>query len=86
MFLNLVSLSLSVLLAVLVLTSPACPSQIASPEGIKKVCTQYPKMVVITAKVDERLNEKFYIVPGLGDFGDVRLAISLFCTLPRSGS
>jgi uracil phosphoribosyltransferase len=43
---------------------------IASPEGMKLVCNMFPKMTVITAKVDVGLNDKKYIVPGLGDFGD----------------
>ncbi|KAE8542448.1 hypothetical protein D1P53_001227 [Cryptococcus gattii VGV] len=43
---------------------------IASPEGIKKVCTRFPKLTIITAWVDEGLDDHSYIVPGLGDFGD----------------
>ncbi|ODO06876.1 uracil phosphoribosyltransferase [Cryptococcus amylolentus CBS 6273] len=43
---------------------------IASPEGIKKVCTRFPKLTIITAWVDEGLDSNSYIVPGLGDFGD----------------
>ncbi|KAJ9108257.1 hypothetical protein QFC19_002505 [Naganishia cerealis] len=43
---------------------------ISSPEGLKNVCEKYPKLTTITAWVDEGLDEKRYIVPGLGDFGD----------------
>ncbi|WWC65963.1 uracil phosphoribosyltransferase [Kwoniella dejecticola CBS 10117] len=43
---------------------------IASPEGIQKVCTRFPKLRIITAWVDEGLDNNSYIVPGLGDFGD----------------
>jgi len=43
---------------------------IASPEGINNVCTQFPKLRMITAWVDEGLDHRSYIVPGLGDFGD----------------
>lgn len=43
---------------------------ISSPEGLKNVCTKYPKLKVITAWVDDGLNAERYIVPGLGDFGD----------------
>ncbi|OWZ43825.1 uracil phosphoribosyltransferase [Cryptococcus neoformans Tu401-1] len=43
---------------------------IASPEGINKVCTRFPKLTIITAWVDEGLDDHSYIVPGLGDFGD----------------
>jgi len=40
------------------------------PEGIKVFHAKHPDIPVFTASVDERLNEKSYIVPGLGDAGD----------------
>jgi uracil phosphoribosyltransferase len=40
------------------------------PEGIKVLHDTHPDVPVYTAAVDERLNEKSYIVPGLGDAGD----------------
>jgi uracil phosphoribosyltransferase len=40
------------------------------PEGIRAFHAQHPDVPVYTAAVDERLNEKSYIVPGLGDAGD----------------
>ena len=40
------------------------------PEGIKVFHEHHPDVPVYTAAVDERLNEKSYIVPGLGDAGD----------------
>ena len=43
---------------------------VASPEGLAAMYATYPKVKVITAWVDEGLNEQKYIVPGLGDFGD----------------
>jgi len=43
---------------------------IASPEGIEKFAKRFPKLRVVTAFVDQGLDEKNYIVPGLGDFGD----------------
>lgn len=43
---------------------------ISSPEGLKSVHDKYPEVRIITGWVDEGLNEKNYIVPGLGDFGD----------------
>ena len=43
---------------------------IASPEGIAFLQQQHPDVAIVTAAVDERLNDKKYIVPGLGDFGD----------------
>jgi uracil phosphoribosyltransferase len=40
------------------------------PEGIRVFHAQHPDVPVYTAAVDDRLNEKSYIVPGLGDAGD----------------
>jgi uracil phosphoribosyltransferase len=43
---------------------------VAAPEGIRRVQTHYPRVPIFTAAVDRRLNEKGYILPGLGDAGD----------------
>jgi uracil phosphoribosyltransferase len=40
------------------------------PEGLKVFHAAHPDIPVYTAAIDERLNEKSYIVPGLGDAGD----------------
>ena len=45
-------------------------SLISSPEGIKKLTSTYPDVQIITACLDEKLNSKGYIMPGLGDAGD----------------
>ena len=45
-------------------------SLISSPEGLKKVSSNYPKAKIITAALDKGLNSKGYILPGLGDAGD----------------
>lgn len=45
-------------------------SIIAAPEGLKRFSEVYPDVEVYVAKVDDKLNEKGYIVPGLGDAGD----------------
>ena len=42
---------------------------IASPEGIDAVLLEFPKIRIITACLDQGLNNEKYIVPGLGDFG-----------------
>lgn len=42
----------------------------AAPEGLKVIYDHYPKVKVAVVALDEKLNEKKYIVPGLGDFGD----------------
>ena len=43
---------------------------IAAPEGIEKMQEEHPDVEIYCAKIDERLNEIGYIVPGLGDAGD----------------
>lgn len=43
---------------------------IASPEGVKAVFKEFPNITLIVASVDKCLNERGYIVPGLGDAGD----------------
>mgnify|MGYP001976421940 FL=1 len=43
---------------------------LAAPEGIARMKEAHPDVQIVTAAVDERLNEKGYIVPGLGDAGD----------------
>ena len=43
---------------------------ISSPEGIKRLSTACPKVQIISAALDEKLNSKGYILPGLGDAGD----------------
>ena len=54
-------------------TSPASIKFIcllAAPEGIKKFHSVHPDVPIYTASVDSHLNEKGYIIPGLGDAGD----------------
>ena len=43
---------------------------LAAPEGIAKMKAEHPDVPIVTAAVDDHLNEKGYIVPGLGDAGD----------------
>lgn len=42
----------------------------AAPEGLIQLHRLFPKIKVAVIVIDEKLNEKKYIVPGLGDFGD----------------
>jgi len=44
---------------------------ISAPEGIKAFQEYAPKVKIITGFIDPKLNEKAYIIPGLGDFGDL---------------
>lgn len=43
---------------------------LASPEGIQLFQEKYPAVKIITGMVDQCLNDKKYVVPGIGDFGD----------------
>ncbi|MXQ06574.1 uracil phosphoribosyltransferase [Alphaproteobacteria bacterium GH1-50] len=43
---------------------------LAAPEGVARMKEAHPDVPVVTAALDERLNELGYIVPGLGDAGD----------------
>ena len=43
---------------------------IAAPEGVEAVQEAHPDIDIYIAGLDERLNEKGYIIPGLGDAGD----------------
>ena len=43
---------------------------LAAPEGVERMREAHPDVPVVTAALDERLDERGYIVPGLGDAGD----------------
>lgn len=45
-------------------------SLISAPEGLEKVHSIFPNVQIITANIDNHLNEQGYICPGLGDAGD----------------
>jgi uracil phosphoribosyltransferase len=43
---------------------------VAAPEGVRVLSERHPEVNVYAAALDDHLNDKAYIVPGLGDFGD----------------
>ena len=43
---------------------------VAAPEGVRRMEADHPDVPIFTAAIDRQLNERGYIVPGLGDFGD----------------
>mmetsp|Transcript_29463 Transcript_29463/g.40720 ORF Transcript_29463/g.40720 Transcript_29463/m.40720 type:complete len:242 (-) Transcript_29463:181-906(-) len=45
-------------------------NMIAAPEGIEEIWSKFPEVTIITTEIDECLNEKKFIMPGIGDFGD----------------
>ena len=45
-------------------------SLISAPEGVKKINKSFKNIKIVTASLDEGLNSKGYILPGLGDAGD----------------
>lgn len=44
---------------------------VSAPEGVEAVLSAYPGIRLITAEMDDGLDEHAYILPGLGDFGDI---------------
>ena len=51
-------------------TNICCVCMISSPEGIENIFKEFPAVTLIVAAVDSHLNERGYIVPGMGDAGD----------------
>lgn len=51
-------------------TSITLIALIAAPEGVAHIQADHPDVRIVVASIDEKLNEKGYIVPGLGDAGD----------------
>ena len=47
-----------------------CVCMIASPVGVEAVFNEFPAVTLIVASVDSHLNDRGYIVPGMGDAGD----------------
>lgn len=45
-------------------------SILSCPQGIELLTKDFPDLKIITAKIDQGLNSRGYIVPGLGDAGD----------------
>jgi uracil phosphoribosyltransferase len=45
-------------------------SLVSAPEGIQKVLLTHPEVEIYTTALDRELNDKGYILPGLGDAGD----------------
>ena len=43
---------------------------ISAPEGINKIKENHPDITLVTASIEEKLDNNWYIVPGLGDMGD----------------
>lgn len=45
-------------------------SIVSAPEGVQRLTEAHPDVNIVTASLDSHLNDRKYIVPGLGDFGD----------------
>jgi uracil phosphoribosyltransferase len=43
---------------------------VAAPEGVSRLKEKYPNLKIFSIALDSHLNERKFIVPGLGDFGD----------------
>ena len=51
-------------------TNICCVCMIASPQGVETIFKEFPAVTLIVASVDSHLDERGYIVPGMGDAGD----------------
>ena len=49
---------------------------LAAPEGVKALELNFPDLQIITVSLERELNEKKYILPGLGDAGDLWAGLS----------
>lgn len=47
-----------------------CICMISAPQGVETVFKEFPNITLIVAAVDSHLNERGYIIPGMGDAGD----------------
>ncbi|AMM54869.1 uracil phosphoribosyltransferase [Pyrococcus kukulkanii] len=57
---------------------------LAAPEGITKIKSKFPDVEIFVAKIDRELDDKGYILPGLGDAGDRAFGEPLkLTTLPQ---
>jgi uracil phosphoribosyltransferase len=43
---------------------------VAAPEGVRSIDQRHPDVDIFSAALDDGLNDRAFIVPGLGDFGD----------------
>ncbi|HLK56879.1 MAG TPA: uracil phosphoribosyltransferase [Chthonomonadaceae bacterium] len=43
---------------------------VAAPEGVARLAESFPQLHIVAASLDRELNDRKYILPGLGDFGD----------------
>jgi uracil phosphoribosyltransferase len=43
---------------------------VAAPEGVARLAESFPRLQIVAASLDRELNDRKYILPGLGDFGD----------------
>ena len=51
-------------------TNICCVCMISAPQGVQAIFEEFPDVTIIVASVDSHLNERGYIVPGMGDAGD----------------
>jgi uracil phosphoribosyltransferase len=43
---------------------------VAAPEGVRLLNERFPQVRIVAASIDRGLNDRKFILPGLGDFGD----------------
>ncbi|MFF8995937.1 uracil phosphoribosyltransferase [Streptomyces sp. NPDC014983] len=43
---------------------------LSSPEGLRRMAVERPHVKIVTSAIEDRLNERAFMIPGIGDFGD----------------
>ncbi len=43
---------------------------VCAPQGVHRICSQFPTLKLITSEIDDAVNDAFQIVPGVGDFAN----------------
>lgn len=43
---------------------------VCAPQGVHRICSQFPLLKLITSEIDDAVNDALQIVPGVGDFAD----------------
>ena len=56
-------------------------SLIAAPEGVHKICGQYPRVKVVTTEIDEGIASDFQVIPGNAFSEGLRLLVCNMCGL-----
>lgn len=43
---------------------------VQAPEGIHRVCKEFPRLKIVTSEIETGLNKELVVIPGMGEFSD----------------